>query len=341
MNWVKENKFLTGFILVLLIGVGVLGYEVLSASSAYDETSDAYTKASGEYNRLRHLVPFPNKQNLEEYEKQEEAAKVKIDAFEADLAKKEFPLEPMTPEGFQDKLKASVTEIRKKAADSGILLPEKEKGSYIGFERYEATPPPPDAAAPLGRELKAIEWVLNQYLAQSSAKMQKIVSLVRTDLPEERPKGGPGGKGGGPGGAGKGGPGGGGGGSSRRDLVKYHPFDIDVICKPAALREVLDAVTSSKAPQFFVLRQIRIKNEHEKPPSRTVEAAAADKPTAMAYIVGEEWIEVLARWEVVDFASPSDKLSKEKAELGQPGSTPKPGPGSRPGSGPRSTPPPQ
>ena len=64
MNWVKENKFLTGFIVVMLIGIGVLGYEVYSASSAYDDATDGYTKAAGEYNRLRHLVPFPNKQNL-------------------------------------------------------------------------------------------------------------------------------------------------------------------------------------------------------------------------------------------------------------------------------------
>ncbi|MEI9894879.1 MAG: hypothetical protein WDN28_13585 [Chthoniobacter sp.] len=29
MNWVKENKFLTGFNVVMLIGIGALGFELV------------------------------------------------------------------------------------------------------------------------------------------------------------------------------------------------------------------------------------------------------------------------------------------------------------------------
>src|SRR5258708_417939 len=126
MNWVKENKFLTGFFLVLLIGVGVLGYEVSSASSDYDGASNNYTSTASEYNRLRHLIPYPNRQNLDAYEQQKKEAAEVINAVEADLAKKEFPFEQMTPSGFQDKLKASVSAVRAKAGDAGIALPDKE-----------------------------------------------------------------------------------------------------------------------------------------------------------------------------------------------------------------------
>jgi len=328
MNWVKQNKFLTGFLVVMLIGVGALGFQVLSASSAYDEATENYTKASAEYNRLRHLVPYPNRQNLAEYEKQKEEAASAINAFETDLTKKEFPLESFSPEGFQDKLKASVTAVRAKAAENGIKIPEK---SYLAFERYETTPPPPEAAAPLARELKAIEWVVSQYLSHSSNAVEALISLTRADLPEER--GGKGGKGGGGGGSGPGaggsGPGAKGGpgsniGSGRRDLVKYHPFDITVSCKPAALREVLDSITGPQAPQFYVVRQVRIRNSKEKGPPRAGDAAEADKDKqTIHYILGEEWIEVTLRIEIVDFTKPGEKPASDKSSAA-PKSAPRP-----------------
>ncbi|MEP6672567.1 MAG: Amuc_1100 family pilus-like protein [Chthoniobacter sp.] len=330
MNWVKQNKFLTGFIVVMLIGVGALGFELFTASSAYDEATENYTKASAEYNRLRHLVPYPNRQNLTAYEEQKQEAASVINAFESDLSKKEFPLESFSPEGFQDKLKASVTAVRAKATENGIKLPDK---FYLAFEKYETTPPAPEAAAPLGRELKAIEWVVNQYLSHSSNAVEGVVSLVRADLPQE--KGGKGGKGGGGSGpgagggpgnngpGGKGGPGGG-GGSGRRDLVKYHPFDIAVSCKPAALREVLNTITGPQAPQFYVVRQLRIHSSKEKGPARAGDAADNDKDKqTIHYILGEEWMEVTARIEIVDFTPPGEKPASDKSSAA-PKSAPRP-----------------
>ena len=323
MNWVKQNKFLTGFIVVMLIGVGALGFELFTAMGAYDEASENYTKASAEYNRLRHLVPYPNKQNLQAYDEQKQEAASVINAFESGLASKEFPFESLSPSDFQDKLKASVTAVRAKAAENNIKLPDK---FYLAFEKYETTPPSPEAAAPLGRELKAIEWVVNQFLSRPSNALESVISLTRADLPEE--KGGKSGKGGGggsnaggPGGNAKGGPGGG-GGSGRRDLVKYHPFDISVSCKPGALREVLKSITGSKAPQFYVLRQIRIRNSKEKGPPRAGDPSETDKDKqAIHYIVGEEWIEVTARFEVVDFTKPGEKPASGKSSAA-PKSTP-------------------
>lgn len=319
MNWAKENKFLTGFIAVMVVGVGALGYEVYSASSAYDEAVEGYTKASTEYNRLRHLIPFPNRQNLEQFESQKQEAVKAVTAFETDLAAKEIPLESISPSGFQDKLKEAVTAVRKGAQDNGIELPAK---FYLNFDKYESIPPSPEAAAPLLRELKTIEWVTNQFLAQPASKVQKVVGIVRADLPEEKGKGGAAaGKGpgfGGPGGGGKGpgagGPGGGGGG--RRDLVKYHPFNIAVSCKQEALMDVLKAIASPKAPQFLVLRKITIRNEKEKGPLKadpSAPAAGDPKDNTKKYIVGEEWVEATLHLEMVDFTAPSEKLASEQS----------------------------
>jgi len=329
MNWVKENKFLTGYIAVMLIGVGALGYEVYAASSANDEASDNYTKQATEYNRLRHLVPFPSRPNLEAYDQQKKEAADVIDAFEADLAKKAFPLEPMTPSGFQDKLKASVSEVRTKAEAAGVTLPEK---FYLAFEKYESTPPSTEAAAPLGRELKSIQWVLERFLSQPTGKVEKIVDLKRADLPEEGSgrsgqKGGGSGKGG-PAGAARGGTGIPGGNiNDRRGLVKYFGFDIAVLCKPEGLRNTLKEITAANAPQFYVLRNIKIANSQPKPPSRAGDPTQTEKDKdTVKYIVGTESIEVTAHFEMVDFSSPGEKVASEVSPSGSSSSSPKSNP---------------
>jgi hypothetical protein len=327
MNWVKENKFLTGFIAVMVIGVGVLGFEVYSASGAYDEAVEGYTKASVEYNRLRHLTPYPSRQNLDQFDSQKQEAGKAVAAFEADLATKEIPLESISPTAFQDKLKEAVTAVRKTAQEAGIALPDK---FYLNFDKYESIPPNPDAAAPLLRELKTINWVVNQFLAQPTSKMQAIMGIARLDLPEERSKGGgqagggagagkgPGGLGGGGGGKG---PGGGGGG--RRDLVKYHPFNVAVLCKQEALMNVLKAIASPKAPQFIVLRKIVIHNQKDKGPLKVDPNAPVDpKDAGPKYIVGEEWIEVTLHLEMVDFTAPGEKTASEQSSSSTPKATP-------------------
>jgi hypothetical protein len=310
MNWVKENKFLTGFLAVLLIGVGALGYEVYSASNAYDEAVNQYTTKSSEYNRLRHLTPYPDKKVLDALGVQKTEAAAAITAFQADLAKRAFPLDPsITPERFQDILKASVSAVRANAAEAGVALPAK---FFLGFDTYEGRPPASEAAAPLGRQLKAIEWVVNQLIA---SKITELMDLKRPELPEEKAKGGAAKgrneKAGGdrPDRAGKG----------RQDLVSKQPFDLVIKCRQHLLASVLNTVIGPKAPQFYIPRLIRIKNEKEKGPSRAVDVAPAapvqdpnapkapdQRPTAN-YIVGEEMIEAAIRLEVVDFAEVAAK----------------------------------
>jgi hypothetical protein len=306
MNWVKENKFLTGFLIVMLIGVGALGYKVYSASSDSDDATTAYTQAATEYSRLRHLIPYPSKKNLDTYEDRKKDAAQVIDAFEASLAKNEFPLVPLTPEGFQDKLKAAVTDVKAKAQDANVKLPEKD--FFLGFEKYQGTPPTTEAAAPLGRQLEAIKWVVGQYIANS---VLEIRALIRTELPEERGggserqtnrPGGPRPGGGGPGSGGRTGAGG-----DRSDLVKYYPFRIQAVCRQPKIAAVLDAISGKGAPQFYVLRRIQILNQNPKGPSKSVDPNKPEK--GVEYIVGQEVNEFTAEYDIVDFTPPEVKAA--------------------------------
>ena len=187
----------------------------------------------------------------------------------------------------------------------------------------ETTPPKPEAAAPLLRELNAIDWFVNQYLDQLGRDPQKdtlIASLTRVDLPEERgaaggTQGGGSQSGGKKGGPAKG-PGGGGGGGSAKpggrnatgDLVHYFSFDVGAVCRQRRLQELLNVITGPKAPQFYVIRQIRTTNSAEKAPSKaTPSPDATDKPTGPRYVLGEEVVVSLLRIDIVDFTPPADE----------------------------------
>jgi len=323
MNWVKENKFLTGYIAVMVIGVGALGYKVFAASSALDEANDRYTSKASEYNRVRHLTPSANRKNLEAFQAQKEEAAEAISTFQAELAKKEFPVEQITPEQFQDRLKIAVTAVQTKAKELNIVLEKNEK-FYLGFDRYETQPPDKDAAAALGRQLKAIEWVVQQALATGITELRK---LDRPELPEEKGKGanarrpepGPGGnKGGGPGNRG-------GERGGRQDLVTSHSFDIIVFCRQQQAANLLNTIVSPSAPQFFIPRNVRVTNQNPKGPPRVVEeppvaadpnnpapAAPPPPPANVGYIVGEEKVDLTLRLEIVDFADPAKPEAGKK-----------------------------
>jgi hypothetical protein len=216
----------------------------------------------------------------------------------------------MTPEEFQDQLKASVSAVRARAKEKNVMLGESTDKFYLGFDRYETTPPERDAAASLGRQLKAIEWVVDQFIANQVTNLK----ISRIELPEEK-----GGKGGGrvnpgkPDKEDKGNKGGKPGARPQQELVSYFPFDIVVTGKQARVATALNAIIGDKAPQFLVPRAIRIRNEQPKGPPRAVVAAETADPnapkseTTVTYIVGDEKIEASLRLEIVDFADMAAK----------------------------------
>lgn len=314
MNLVQENKFLTGYIILMLGGVGFLGFKLVTASTTLDDANARYTSKASRYNSLRNLSPYPDRENLAAFEKQKKEAAEAITAFQAELAKREFPIESISPERFQDRLKTAVTELRAKALTANIELP---KDFYLGFARYETAPPDKDVAPILNRDLKAIDWVVQLLI---NAPISQLRELKRPELPEERgaKSGGGGNRPQGPGG----GPGRGGGRGAQPDLVTAHSFDVVLVCRQRQLSSVLNGIISADAPQFFILRAVRIANQNPKGPQRDVAPpdaapAAVPDPNAPAkgpvdihYIVGEELVEATLRIEIVDFAEPSASTPK-------------------------------
>lgn len=317
MNWVKANKFVSGFLGIMLIGVGVLTFLLLSAKGRYDGTTEKYEQQAAELNRLQNLPAFPDAQNLEAMAAQKAEHQQAIVALQKNLVATEIPIEPLAPEQFQDRLRETVSRVTAKAAGAKVALPEK--GFFMGFDRYQTEPPRPEAAPLLGRDLKAIEFAVNQII---ESRVAAISSLDRVPLAEEgggrepaadtrtaRP--GPGAKNDRPGSA---------------PLVLKHSFSVGIQANQQNFVQILNKLVTSKT-QFLIPRLVTVVNTQQAGPSRidpnagftpppdaTAQPPAATGTTPEAapapvrkYIVGEERVDATLRLEIVDFVEPASK----------------------------------
>jgi hypothetical protein len=329
MNWIKENKFLFGLLVVVMLGVIGGGVMLYFAYSHYDEVSQNFDKEAREYNRLRTLKPYPDQKNLAEMNNQKDAYAASIASLRDTLAGLVIKPEPIKTQEFQDRLNKAVAAVRTRAAKSSppVKLSDKEKPEkfYLGFDHYQNELPRDDvAAAALNRELKAIEMIVETLI---DAKIDTLTTFRRADLPEEK-------------------------GSApapqqqanknkpntigaQQPLVVKRTLDLAFVADQNSFRSVLNKLTSSKK-QFFITRLVQIRNTAEKAPVRAPAAADAPAPAAPApdaaapaapaapdapatpapalvpapeapaasaskYIVGEEKVSVTMKLEIVDF----------------------------------------
>ncbi len=302
MNWFKENRFLGAFFGVILVVVGVLLYFLLSAKASYESVQLTYQTKVNELNGLLGSEPFPEQENFKKMEGQRKDHQAAIAALQKDLNSRQYELESLTEAQFQERLQATVQRVSAKATEKGVTLPS---GFFMGFDPYKTQPPRRAAAALLGREMKAMEWVVMQLL---DARVTSLNSITRAALAEEKDKSLP-------------------GEQVAKGLLTKYPFEINFTGDQSAFRTVLNNIVATKV-QFYIPRQIEVKNEKEKgpavalpeatspPPSPAASSAPVDpklgaapasapeKPVAesLKYFVGEEKVTVTIGLEIIDFA---------------------------------------
>lgn len=342
MNWIKANKFLAGLLVVAVLGIGALGYLLWNAMDQANSATEEFNKQAAEYKRLRTLPTYPNQANLNTLEEQRKEHQDKIDALQAQLASMEGPTEALGPVPFQDRLRQSVSDIDKKASQAGLKLPGKEADKpgdkfYMGMGRYQATPPRPEAAPLLGRELKAMEFLMS---ALMDARVSELAAEPeREEFPEENgaapkatPPPKPGVKSAAP----------------PVELVKKHAIALSIVTDQLPLQKFLNAVASAKV-NFLVIRNVQITNEVTTGPSRQASAGSASTPTppppdpnapppppngspsatpapvGIQYIVGQEKVRATIIIELTDFApvTGANQAGATKPGQAKPGAAPK------------------
>ncbi len=320
MNWVRNNRFLAGFLAVMLLGVGGFGFLLYSALDHYNSVDERYKTQVTELKRLEALQPFPNQANQAKYEVIRKDYAQSVRDLQMTLANFEPPAEnpPPTPLQFQDRLRALVEEAVGTAQRAGVGLP-KEK-FYLGFEQYSGTPPEAAATPLLSSELNAINDLMGILL---SKRIDSLAYIKRGLLPGEVGAAAAAAPIPGPGRAVANAP------AAASPLVVKYPVEFAFTAQPSSFREILNTITTSK--QLFLVRAVQIKNQVDKGPARAVTdpnapggpgaagaagAAAPDASSpngaplpdkaqpALRYVVGQEKLDVILRIELARVTPP-------------------------------------
>lgn len=179
MNWIKENKFLSGFIGILIVGAGVLGYLLYTAWGTYSDVSDQYTAQADALKQLQARVPYPDQANLAKYKTERDDLIDATHDLATSLSKMVLPIVEMSPSAFQDRLRDTLSAVSAEAAQNNVKLPEHFS---MDFERYQTSPPSAEAAGPLGRQMAALKIVMDILIHEH---VDTVISLQRTPLPQE------------------------------------------------------------------------------------------------------------------------------------------------------------
>jgi hypothetical protein len=290
MNWFRENRWLGTFVIVLAIVTLVALYFLFRAKGAFEEASARFNNAAAERNRLDHLNPFPSEANYRKMKGYLADYGAALNKLEEELKTQMLPVTPFAPNEFQSRLRRAMIETAAKARANRVKLPENFR---LGFDEFTTALPNTAAAPLLGQELAQVELLMNFVI---DAHVDALTALKRTPLPEERsatPAATPGRK---PAGQAATGP----------KMLERGIVDLTFTSSPSAARKVLNQIAST-SQQFYIIRAVHVRNEHEKgPPREAAEAggAAAPKSTPSAvikFIVGNEHIETSARIEIVRF----------------------------------------
>jgi len=324
MNWAK-NKFLAGLAAAMVVGCGALGYLLWSSASQYDEANNSFIKQAARLKQLQTQPLYPEQSNLDKVEQQRLDTVQAGAAFQLQLKPMAIALEPVSPEEFADKLRATVSDVVQKADAAKIKLPNK---FYLGFNDYQGKLPSKEAAPVLYRQLKAVEIAAKTLIDN---RVAAIADIQRDPLPEEitdKPAASapqpasarnPAAAGNKPAAT-----------SNPAALFAAFPFQIQFTADQEPLQNVLNALSSNRAP-FFVIRSLSIKNSGSKaitkdsvapppafatptpPPVAATGTGSSAAPAtsgsveSLHFILGTERLNVTMRIDMVVFASPDGK----------------------------------
>ncbi len=303
MNWIKSNPFLTGLIVVVVLITGALGYFLNNAYSSYTAVSEEYDTQVGKLQQLQNRVPFPNAENNSAFAALLDEYAAEYNALLDELTTKQIPLEVISPQAFQDRLRALVSEVQAAAESKNVTLPED---FYLGFDQYQGTLPSNDAAGPLARQLAAIKSIVDRLI---EFRVAEITSIERQPLPQERggtpppTRNQPAGR-----------------NEEIPEIAAAFPFEISFVTEQGRLRQILNAAVNSE--HFFIIRNLSVVNSALEGPSRVEEftqpsaspfpgadgsegAAAPTEIKGLDVIVGREKLSVTAVIELMTFTLPT------------------------------------
>ncbi len=286
-TWLAENKFLAGFLAVVVAGAGALGFLIFQAAARYQEVSIEFDQQAAELRRLSELPLYPNAENEKRLVEHQKEYATAIEGLLAELKNQQPAVEETSPDAFKTRLVRERDAFAEKAAAARVKIPEN---FFLGFEDYETNlPPDAQTATLLLRQLTAVNSVLGK-LVESG--VSEINGVRRKAVPGEKPADAPVGQeqsgksGGDP------------------PLIARYPFEVSFVANQTQSRTVLNDL--AKLPHFLILRALNLENSKKEGPTRagaenTIAAAETGDASRRSLILGTEAIAMTALLELVVF----------------------------------------
>ena len=181
MSWFKENPVLSVALLACLLIAGAIAYYASEAAATYQAAHDSLTSQINAFSSLQKKSPYPTEENLKIITASRDKYAEALAGLKETIFKMEAPLEPVTPQEFQDKLREGVNDLIKTAKEKNIKLPEK---FFFGFDEYQSQLPSPEAAPALNRDFKILQKLLQNLV---SLPVESINILEREAVTEAAP----------------------------------------------------------------------------------------------------------------------------------------------------------
>jgi len=181
MNWFKQNPIAVVLIVLAIIGTGATSYLAVDATTRRDDAQANLDSQLQKLKQFQNQKPFPTSQNLKAIKDSLEEYRAELGKYRAALAAMEKPLSPINPQEFQDDLRKAVDELRKKAIEKGVTLPDN---FFYGFDEYQATPPSQQEVGELNREFCIMRRIADELV---NLKIGSIASLKRQEITVKAP----------------------------------------------------------------------------------------------------------------------------------------------------------
>ena len=266
MDWIQENKFVSGLLAVTILFAGGIFYHGYSEGDEFKANMSQYGELRTRYNTLISAKPYPNQQNLaareqviQEYEAVIEEVRNAFYEYKSDKLPKP------TPGEFEDARIKMQGELRKAFNKTETALPDN---CGFGFEKYAKNQAAPYATSKLNYQLGAIQWLLEK-LAENEPKA--IINIRRELLDVEKgPPPAPSAKKN----AGRGSQA---ANQGNEKIFELMPVELAFTASEASMRNFLKEMANSKE-YLYAIRSLRIRNEKQNAPSPKDAAFPVNKP---------------------------------------------------------------
>ena len=287
MSWFKENPVLSVALLACLLIAGAIAYYASEAASTYQAAHDSLTSQINAFSSLQKKSPYPTEENLKIITASRDKYAEALAGLKETILKMEAPLEPITPQEFQDKLREGVNDLSKTAKEKNIKLPEK---FFFGFDEYQSQLPSPEAAPALNRDFRVLQKLLQNLV---SLPVESINILEREAVTEAGPTPTPQPT------------------AKKTAAAPSAPpilstrFKLSFTAPQEKMRAAINLIPKSEA--FLIIRSLAMENTKPAAPSKKDSSpplAGNQKSATLQVLLGNESVKTDLSLEILDFPEP-------------------------------------